>query len=234
MTHAMYEEPDFLLPHPPISLAVFLVLEEALCAAWEILRLHPPPDFDLASAIERQLNHQLQEVLKDRVWNRDVVPGFDDELIRTITRPEVRNYNGEHVAKRPDMMVELVDIPERVRPSQYGIFVECKPVDATHSLLGHYCDKGILRFVGGDYAWAMTQAMMIGYVDSAGLAAERLAVALRTRSDKVLPTGEPTTCVRSQAPMRVAISEHRRDFRYVENGQAAPPIILRHLWLRRN
>ena len=150
------------------------------------------------------------------------------------TRPEVRNYNGEHIDKRPDMVVELVGIPKHVRPSQYGIFIECKPVDAKHSLVGHYCHKGILRFVRGDYAWAMTQAMMIGYVDSAGLPAERLAVALRTRRNKVLPIGEPTTCVRSQAPTPVAISEHRRDFPYVENGQAAPPIILRHLWLRRN
>ena len=234
MTLAMYEEPEFIVPHPPISLAVFLVLEEALCAAWEILRLHPPPGFDLASAIERQLNHQLQEVLKDRIWKRDVVPGFDGELVRTITRPAVRNYNGKHIDKQPDIMVELVDIPERVRETQYGIFIECKPVDAQHSLVTHYCDEGILRFIRGDYAWAMTQAMMIGYAGSAGLPAERLAVALRTRRDNVFPTGEPTTCVRSQAPTPVAISEHRRDFTYVENGKAAPPIILRHLWLRRN
>jgi hypothetical protein len=230
----MYDEPEFLLPHPPILLAVFLVLEEAVCAAWEILRIHPPPGFDLATAIERQLNHQVQEVLKDRIWNRNVVPGFDDELIRTVSRPAVRNYNGEHIDKQPDMVIEFEDIPEGVRPSQYGIFIECKPVDAKHSLVGHYCDKGILRFVCGDYAWAMTQAMMIGYVDSDGLPAEQLAVALRSHRDTVLPTGEPTTCVRSQAPMPAAISEHRRNFKYVENGQAAPPIILRHLWLRRN
>ena len=180
MTHAMYDAPDFVLPHPPISLAVFLVLEEAACAAWEILRLHPPSGFNVVNAPERQVNHQLQEVLKDRVWNRDVVPGFDDELIRTITRPAVRNYNGEHIDKQPDIMVELVDIPERVRPSQYGVFIECKPVDAKHSLVKHYCDKGILRFVCGDYAWAMPEAMMIGYVASAGLPAARLAAALRT------------------------------------------------------
>ena len=52
MTLAMYEEPIFALPHPPISLSVFLVLEEAICAAWRVLRLHPPDGFCLASAIE--------------------------------------------------------------------------------------------------------------------------------------------------------------------------------------
>jgi len=29
---------------------------------------------------------------------------------------------------------------------------------------GHYCDKGIIRFVRGDYAWAMRDALMVGYV----------------------------------------------------------------------
>ena len=230
----MYDEPDFELPHPPVSLAVFLVVEEAICAAWEILRRNPPFGFDLVNAVEREINHNLQEVIKDRIWNRDVVQGFDDELIRTITRPAVRNYNGENIDKQPDIVIELADIPARVRPSQYGIFIECKPVDATHALLRHYCDQGILRFVRGDYAWAMTQAMMIGYVDSDALPAERLAAALRTRTTVVLPTGQPTTCGRSPAGVSIAITEHRRTFSYVENGQHAPAIILRHLWLRRN
>ena len=43
--------------------------------------------------------------------------------------------------------------PQRVRPSQYGIFIECKPVDVDHPLVAHYCDKGILRFVRGRLCW---------------------------------------------------------------------------------
>ena len=234
MTLAMYNEPEFALPHPPISLSVFLVLEEAVCAAWEVLRLHPPPRFSLATAIEADINAYLHETLKDNIWNRDVVDGFDDELIRTIVRPETRSFDGKHLGKKPDMMVELVDIPEGVRPSQYGIFIECKPVDAKHSLVAHYCDKGIQRFVCGDYAWAMTQAMMIGYVDSDENPAERIEPALEARKDVVLPVHAPTTCPHSLKGLPVAITEHHRDFCYVENGQKAPDITLRHLWLRRN
>ena len=73
MTLAMYKEPEFTLPHPPIPLSVFLVVEEAICAAWKVLQLHPPPGFTLAVAIETEINAYLHEVLKDRIWNRDVV-----------------------------------------------------------------------------------------------------------------------------------------------------------------
>jgi hypothetical protein len=234
MPLAMFGDSDFVVPHPPISLACFLVVEEAICAAWEVLRVNPPTGFDIADANETEVNHQLHETLEDKIWRRDIVDGFNDELIRTICRPEVRNYNGEHPDKRPDIVIKLVDIPEHVRPSQYGIFIECKPMDKDHSMVTHYCDRGISRFVSGDYAWAMTQAMMIGYVDSDAEPKARLQAALTTRQASVLPMGEPTNCALSEAALPVCITWHRRAFSYVENGQPAPPIMLRHLWLRRN
>jgi hypothetical protein len=86
MTLAMYEEPVFALPHPPISLSVFLVVEEAICAAWRVLRLRPPSRFVLATAVEVQITTFLHQILKDEIWNRDVVEGFDDEVISSTVR----------------------------------------------------------------------------------------------------------------------------------------------------
>ena len=145
--------------------------------------------------------------------------GFNEELIRTIVRPEVRSYDGRHLSKQPDMMVELVGRAAGVRPSQDGVFIECKPVDAGHSLVVDYCDGGILRFVCGDYAWAMTQAMMIGYVDSDGNPADRIRPALDTRKNVILPVDAPTTCAHSTKGLPVAITRHHRGFCYVETGQ---------------
>jgi hypothetical protein len=213
MTLAMYKEPDFALPHPPISLSVFLVLEEAVCAAWEVLRLHLPSGFSLATAPEVNVNTYLHETLKDKVWNRDVVDGFDDELIKTITRPEVRSYDGTHVSKRPDIMVEIEGRPEGIRPSQDGVFIECKPVDANHPLSAHYCDKGIRRFICGDYAWAMTEAMMIGYVDSDEIPAERIGPALEASKNCASPVRVPTTCHHSLKGLSVAIPHAARNVR---------------------
>jgi hypothetical protein len=234
MALAMYKDSEFTLPHPPIPLAVFLVVEEAICAAWEVLRLHPPPGFSIATAGEVEVTTYLHEMLKDKIWNQGVVDGFDNELVRAVVRPEVRSYDGAHLSKRPDMLVELVDRPEGVRPSQDGMFIECKPVDGNHSLVAHYCDKGIQRFVCGDYAWSMTQAMMIGYVDSDEVPADRLAPALDDRQAVVLPIHAPTTCTFPSNGLPVAITEHGRTFCYVETGLQAPHIVLRHLWLRRN
>jgi len=51
---AFYEEvvAGAELPHPPISLPIFLVVEEALCVAWDYLRTRPRPGFNLLSAVE--------------------------------------------------------------------------------------------------------------------------------------------------------------------------------------
>jgi hypothetical protein len=238
MTLSLFTEPaEFDLPHPRVSVAIFLVLEEAVCAAWSMLRAQPPAGCDLKKAAERVLTHHLHETLQDKVWNRTIVDGFDAEVFSSVTRgPEVRSFDGGHPDKRPDMVVQLVDIPERVRPSQYGIFIECKKVDAAHSMLSDYCDEGILRFVRGDYAWAMTEAMMIGYADSGKSAVEALGSALKKRAAAVLPAREPWMCARtaSAAGVPVAITEHGRNFVYIETGQAAPAIMLRHLWLQRN
>ena len=234
MTLAMYEEPVFALPHPPISLSVFLVVEEAICAAWQVLRLRPPSGFVLGTAVEVQITAVLHQVLKDEIWNRDVVEGFDDEVIRTIIRPEVVSFDRKSLSKRPDMMVELVDRPVGVRPSQDGMFVECKPVDAAHPLPACYCDEGIHRFICGDYAWAMTEAMMVGYADSDEKALDELGPALEARKDKVLPLDVPCACSHSAEEQAVAVTIHHRSFPYLETGQQAPDITLRHLWLCRN
>jgi hypothetical protein len=234
MALAMYEEPILALPHPPISLSVFLVLEEAICAAWQVLRLHPPDGFCLASAIETDVNAYLHETLTDKIWNRDIVDGFNDEVIRTIVRPELRSYDGRSLGKKPDMMIGLVDRPQGLRRTQDGVFVECKPVDTAHPLPTCYCDEGIHRFICGDYAWAMTEAMMIGYADSNKKPVDEIGPALDARKDKVLPIEAPSVCPHSASEQPVAITRHHRNFSYVEDGQQAPDITLRHLWLCRN
>lgn len=234
MTLAMYEEPRFVLPHPPIPLSVFLVIEEAICTAWEALRLRPPAGFVLATALEVEITAHLHQMLKDEIWNRAVVDGFDDEIIRTIVRPEVINYNNVRLSKRPDMVVELVNRPGGVRPSQDGVFIECKPVDDAHRLAACYCDEGICRFVSGDYAWAMTEAMMIGYVDVHREPVDELGPALDARKTKVLPIGVPRVCDHSLMKPPVALTRHQRYFSYLEYGQQAPNITLRHLWLWKN
>jgi len=232
-----YEEVAPKLPHPPISLKVLLVVEEALVKAWEVLRQRPRTGFDLLTAHEDTVTHDLYEVLCDIVLNQGRVDGFDRELFEVNREPKLRSYNGGSLDKMPDLRVSLIGSRRVAKPSQDGLFIECKPVDAGHALGWCYCDKGLIRFVNGDYAWAMSEAMMIGYAREGYTISPKLDIALRARPDKIPTRAVPTPCPSSEAVSyseRVCITEHGRTFRYVETDAQAPPITIRHLWLRRD
>ena len=236
MVYGFYERVrDIELPHAPVPLPVFLIVEAAVRAAWNILRLRPRPGFDLLNAAEDVVTHELYEVLSDEVFDKEVVGGFDRELFTNINRePKVRSYNRAHLDKMPDLLIGLVGRQVSYR-SQDWIYIECKPVDSTHSAGSHYCGMGIIRFVRGEYAWTMTSALMIGYVRKGYAISPKLTDALKTHEVGALR--DPGQCSQSEAsPISevVWISRHARTFEYVETGLPAPPIAIRHLWLRRD
>lgn len=141
MALGFYDEqkPGFL-PHPEIPLPVLLVVERALCAAWDIVRAHPREGFDLLTAEEDSITLELHEALFDRVFKSGVVEGFDANLFSAVERePKVRNHNYDHPDKMPDLLVRLVGRPDGIRNSQDGLFIECKPVDSDHPVRRHYC-----------------------------------------------------------------------------------------------
>jgi hypothetical protein len=238
MAYGFYEKGQ--LPHPPISLSMFLVVEEALRVAWERMRTSPRQGFDFLNATEDVVTHELYECLFEDVFDRGVVAGFNAEIFRVGARePKVRSYDRASLDKMPDLLVGFVDRQNVFMRTQDGLFIECKPVDSRHSVGLHYCDKGIVRFVRGDYAWAMTAALMIGYVRNGYTILHKLTHALgtarRTRSLRTLSFPRP--CRRSRRGQNsevVHASRHSRAFKYVETELRAPPITIRHLWLRRD
>lgn len=226
------------LPHPPISLSIFLVVEEALCAAWDSLRTNPRSGFDLLTATENVVTQELYERLYDSIFNKGVVLGFDRQLFTVVTRDaKLRNYDGAKLDKMPDLLIGFSDRMSVYKYSQDWLFIECKPVDTDHPVGVHYCDKGIVRFVRGEYAWAMTSALMIGYTRSGFTISGKLVRALQARSKELPTITLPRACERSKPGKNseiVHISLHSRTFTYVETGQLAPDIVIRHLWLRRD
>ncbi len=226
------------LPHPPISLSIFLVVEEALCVAWDHLRTSPRSGFSLLSATEDIITQELYEELYDKIFNKGIVDGFDRQLFTVVTREsKVRNFDGAKLDKMPDILIGFAGRLNVFRLSQDWLFIECKPVDSSHSAGVHYCDKGIIRFVRGEYAWAMTSALMIGYIRDEYTITPKLADALKKRGKEVPTTALPFSCQRSKPGKNnevIHITQHSRTFAYVETGRQAPAITLRHLWLRRD
>lgn len=240
MAYGFYAEglAVIMLPHPPISLPIFLVVEDALRVAWDRLRTHPRAGFHLLSATEDVVTHELYERLFDEVFNKGVVSGFDRQLFTVITREsKVRNYDWAMLDKMPDLLIGLADRLNVFKATQDWLFIECKPVDDDHSVGVHYCEKGIIRFVRGEYAWAMTSALMIGYSRRGYALLPKLADALEARMRELPTIALPRPCRRSRPGQNsevVHITRHSRAFSYVETGQQAPAITLRHLWLRRD
>lgn len=236
----MFEESNegIRLPHPPLSLRLHLVVEAAICATWELMANRGRAGFDLETANEDTVTHELYERLYDEVFDKGVVSGFDREVFASVRRePKVRNFNGRHPDKMPDLLVEFIDRPAGVMNSQHGLFIECKPVDRKHPTGSAYCDEGLIRFVRGDYAWAMQSAMMVGYAREGYSLVAKLSEALASGRKAPIPTSfGPVPCPRTRATAfagQVAISKHQRTFSYVENDLPSGVIVIRHLWLKR-
>lgn len=233
------EERAIQLPHPSLPLHVHLVVEAAICAAWELMTSHGRKDFDIQAADEDTVTLELYERLYDEVFDKGIVAGFDRAVFASIHRePKVRNFNRLHPDKMPDMFVDFIDRPAGVMNSQHGLFIECKPVDRKHPAGSAYCDEGLIRFVRGDYAWAMQSAMMVGYAREGYSLVPKLSEALTSKRKDPIPTSfGPESCRLTKATAvaeQVAISKHQRTFNYDENGLPAGDIVVRHLWLRRH
>lgn len=238
MAQGFYDKEQLGLPHPPISLSVFLVVEAALRAAWELMRTKPSTNFQLLSEDEDPVTWQLCERLCNEVFNRGVVEGFDRFLFGKPTRDtKISNFDGAKRDMMPDLLIDLVDRPVVRIPAQDWFFIECKPVQSGRSAGAHYCDRGIIRFVRGDYAWAMPNALMVGYVTTDYTISTKLTAALKQRRTKLPTTILPKPCScspRTKWSEPTHITQHDRTFNYIETGQPAPAITLRHLWLKRD
>jgi hypothetical protein len=197
--------PRYRLPHPPVPLRVILTLHLALIKAFEMLRKNPPAEFVLSTAHEDDITRQLYTILEDRLLKTREVEGFDRRRIRNVVRaPEVTNYDGTHPAKKPDLVLFLMKREHlAVQPSQDAIFAECKPVDGDHAVGEYYCGLGISRFVGGEYAWAMQEGMMVAYARGGRSIVNDLAPVLAGSRHKDL--GSPS------APVVVSRSEESRN-----------------------
>ena len=226
-----------IVPHPPLGERWLLVVHAAVTAAFVIIRQR---GFDLKKAGENAVTNELENVLMNDLLNQGIVEGFDRQFFGPVTRgSEVENYTGEKISKKPDLVFHLQRENALWDRRQDALFAECKPVDKKHPLSGHYCAvgkdcTGIERFVIGDYAWAMEEALMIGYVRDGLCIHPHLATALedKMRRQKL---GNPTPLVNVGAATgngnatALYQTSHQRLFTWV-NGLPATSIALFHSW----
>ena len=237
MSLGFYTRGPVSLPHPPYPKATLRLIEAAIAEAWRIIREHPEGDFDMAIADEPRITREIRTCLIHQVLDGPTVSGFTSNIFTILPGGVFESFDGTHLEKRPDLYFYIErDSTTYVLRSVDGLFVECKPVDSGHPAGGDYCDKGIIRFVNGDYAWALSQALMIGYASEGYTLPTKLNDALATRKADLKTKEDANQCSESSASgycQQLHITVHERNFIYPSIKQKAPPITLRHLWLNR-
>lgn len=226
------------LPHPRLGLPVILLIRRVLLRALELLRAQ---NFQLAAASEDEVTAALRSVITNNLRESGSVAGFSKRTYEPVVRQgQWANYNGAILTKTPDLCFQLRHDESGPRPvirEFDALFIECKPVDATHSVGGKYCDDGLIRFVRGDYAWAMQEGMMLAYARDGRTIAKHLIPAMsefaRMDSLKTVQLPEPSNspfAAASAATEAVHVSRHRRGFQWPHSKGEATDITIYHIW----
>jgi hypothetical protein len=234
MRIGFYTKGPVSLPHPAFPKATLLLIERAVVAAWQVILNHPEGDFDISNAHEDRITRELRTCLMNRILDSAEVPGFTSEQFGVTREAKFESYDGTHLDDMPDIHVFIKRESPVSVASNDGLFVECKPVDQDHPAGSAYCDKGLLRFVDGYYAWALSQALMIGYADPKYTIPKKLKKAFDIRKTTIKATGSPKACSDSTSSEYVQhphVTVHKRGFIYPLTNTAAPSITVRHVWL---
>jgi hypothetical protein len=228
----------YQLPHPRLGLPVILLIRRVLCRAFAMLR---EEQFQLAVATEDQVTAALRSVIENNLRQRGDIAGFNRQTYESVVRQsQVANFDGTKRSKSPDFCFKLRndDEPRMVLSEHDALFVECKPVDSAHPAGSKYCDDGLIRFVIGDYAWAMQEGIMVAYAGNGRTIAGHLIPAMREQARVILlatveiPQSYPTKMpvdAEVQAE-NIHISEHRRSFSWPDAKGQATNVTIYHLW----
>jgi hypothetical protein len=236
-THGVPPE-RYHLPHPRLGPPVLLLIRRVVLRAFELLR---EEQFNLAAAQEDQVTAALRSTIENNLRQSGEVPGFDKRKFEFVGRQgQWANYDNTSLTKAPDLFFKLRDYetePRSVLSEHDGLFIEAKPVDATHAVGSRYCDDGIIRFVRGDYAWAMQEAMMLAYVRN-GRTIEQFLLPAMSEAPRMstLQTQQlPARILRdmtASTPAAEAVfrSRHKRTFQWPYGKGQATPIDVFHVW----
>jgi len=222
------------LPHPPVDERIVLIAHAVISRALDLLQAEPPSGFNLAAAKEDVVTVHLQWVIENRLRKTGEVSGFDQRSFGRLWRePKVVSYDLRHLDKMPDMIFHLNRDSLAVIPTEDGLFVECKPVDKAHPAGRDYCDAGLRRFVDGEYAWAMQDAMMVGYARDGRTIRDHLVPSLAQRQSRLAVDSAPDALASSRPTNRAAAlhrSMHGRSFPWPGAWGRACAIRVYHSW----
>lgn len=232
------------LPHPPMDIRLLIGIEEGIRSAWKVIVEDTTKNTKMLDNKYNEVDITVDlEFALDKILQEASCSVFTDlHFVAPKRGVECVNFNGERLEKRPDLTFYLKDRRPGINLSNYdAIFAECKIVDTNSDKnMGWYVKGGLSKFVKGDYAWAMPDALMIAYVRTKQKLPESLTDYFNKKtcgkfnSEVYNLLEEPKICKQSNSRKvyRVCRTQHERHWGYPPDGKRNPGnITIRHLWL---
>lgn len=215
------------LPLPAVDIDYLELIAETLSRAFQDVRsAHPQTvasgdEAEVTTLLEARLNALLGQ---DSFWT---------QLVVCVARgKESVSFDGSHLEKRPDLSIYLSD-----RSRNFPLIAEAKVLDCTtKKTVKLYCNKGLCRFLQGEYAWANQEAFMLGYVRD-GSSINKELVPLLSKDMTLTPARYGVQVLPTAAgngTSDLAWSQHNRPFAYIHktfSARVPGPITVWHLWL---
>lgn len=208
-----------VLPQEPIANFHMKVIADCIVEEWKALQQKYQGQLPVGEVATTTLLCSRLQNLRNPSWTN---------LVCNVKPGGIMNYDGTQLEKRPDLSLCLT------RPrSPFNLEVECKLIDHPNGkTVKMYADKGLSRFLNGEYAWAAREAIMLGYVCDGSTIDVRLTPFLSTHKQS---GSDPYSTEELPASVGIqnnlARSIHARNFSYPLHPSSPGPIGVWHLWL---
>jgi hypothetical protein len=216
-------------PYPTWSQQNVRTVELAIVTAWGHLANDVTTKQILDSGTEVEISTRLLDVLVS-LLNDELVDGFTGYVFEPPIRgQELEDVTGAELEKRPDISIRLrASTPYTQHNS---LFFECKRISPKRTV-ADYVNEGLLKFCDQRYAWGMSHAGMLAYVQNVAPRPEANVELekywLNNPASFTVPICD--LVVESNGSASVTITTHQRSIP-LPNGDVASHITLRHLWL---
>jgi hypothetical protein len=226
-------------PYPAIPDTEVALLERFLRLVWDEARAPVAVDrhqVNFTTGAEEEISFALAKTIQwIRLSESVLVQSFFGAFRSNPAEPKLENFNRSSINRKCDFLFSRAVCAMGSHESLNGMFVEAKLVTADKAM-GNYVGGGLMRFVTGQYAWAMPQGMLLAYVrETTQSLPDSLAAYYARESGKkakeIRLIAGPKAFAKSLKATRMHWSSHARALVHDLSGNPLGDICVYHLWL---
>ncbi len=222
-------------PYPGFDRLEIAAVDQALRIAWrELLAVQGERRINLTSAGELEISEHLAQVLDTLSGAKPAAlpKAYIENFAVAHRETALTNYSARSISKQPDLTIQpRVQPRPGINARLRCLFVEAKIYDPTRTT-ANYVRSGLIRFINGDYAWAMPEGFMLAYVRDVVVEASTQLSSFFTRTNtaaEFLLVGNPARSPISRRQPRLIETVHNRSWPDAEFQPGN--ITVFHLWL---